>query len=194
MSARALAGAFTGTDALARARRTDRAHDRSRRPVVAREWTGGQNDTDGFGLAAQPDQSQGRPSINTGSQPIYQRAACPYLVLPEKPLFRYAGRYDHRRTDPWDRSAHNDFMTDKRRYLPPRGRDQERLSQVLLRRRCRDNRCVRRPRRRLLLAVAGHRRRASSGEDHPHATNAVTAARYTTRVRLDSGCSASQAA
>jgi hypothetical protein len=61
--------------------------------------TGGQNDTDGFGLAAQPDQSQGRPSINTGSQPIYQRAAYPYLVLPEKPLFRYAGRYDHRRTD-----------------------------------------------------------------------------------------------
>jgi hypothetical protein len=28
------------------------------------------DDTDGFGLAAQPDKSQGRPAIRTGSRPI----------------------------------------------------------------------------------------------------------------------------
>jgi hypothetical protein len=29
----------------------------------------GRNDTYGYALAAQPDQSQGRPTTNTGSQP-----------------------------------------------------------------------------------------------------------------------------
>jgi hypothetical protein len=32
----------------------------------------GQNDTYGYALAAQPDQSQGRPTTNTGSQPTEQ--------------------------------------------------------------------------------------------------------------------------
>ena len=72
----------------------------------------GKNDTDGFGLAAQPDQSQGRPSITVGSQPIARIAACPYLRSPEEPLFRSRGRYDRRRTELPRPFGQKNFMRD----------------------------------------------------------------------------------
>src|SRR4051812_32462018 len=78
--------------------------------VDARElrWA---NDTDGFVLAAQPGQSQGRPVHTPGSRPISRGTACPAWVLPEAPVpvaRRYAadrtaglrGQFHARNTDP----------------------------------------------------------------------------------------------
>jgi hypothetical protein len=43
------------------------------------------NDTDASALAAQPGQSQGRPSKSSGSKPIDEMTACPRCVLPRAP-------------------------------------------------------------------------------------------------------------
>jgi hypothetical protein len=42
----------------------------------------GENDNDGYVLAAQPGESQGRPLRMSGSQPIGRIAAYPACVLP----------------------------------------------------------------------------------------------------------------
>jgi hypothetical protein len=51
----------------------------------------GQNDNDGYALAAQSGKSQGRPPKSTGSQPIVQNGL-PLLRSPRKPLSRSADR------------------------------------------------------------------------------------------------------
>ena len=63
----------------------DRPHHRAP-PSLARQtgdrWA---NDTDGFALAAQPGQSQGRPPKSRARSPSSQEPACPACVLPESP-------------------------------------------------------------------------------------------------------------
>ena len=55
------------------------------------------NDTDGFVLAAQPGQSQGRPLKIPGSQPISRRTACPTCV-PQRAPVPVTRRYGRART------------------------------------------------------------------------------------------------
>src|SRR4029453_2569815 len=45
----------------------------------------GRNDTYGYALAAQPDQSQGRPTTNTGSQPTEQERPA-HTCSPKAPV------------------------------------------------------------------------------------------------------------
>jgi len=52
----------------------------------------GRNDTYGYALAAQPDQSQGRPATNTGSQPTEQERPA-HTCSPDAPLFRTVAPY-----------------------------------------------------------------------------------------------------
>jgi hypothetical protein len=53
----------------------------------AERWgTAGRNDTYGYALTAQPDQSQGRPTTNMGSQPTEQER--PARTCSRRPLFR----------------------------------------------------------------------------------------------------------
>src|SRR5579875_3284958 len=50
----------------------------------SRRGTDGRNDNNGFALAAHPDESQGRPPTNTGSQPIVL-IGLPDLRFPRSP-------------------------------------------------------------------------------------------------------------
>jgi hypothetical protein len=68
----------------------------------------GRNDTYGFALTAQPDQSQGRPPTNAGSQPIEQQRPA-HTVSPKSPC---SGR-SHRN------ARHHSRATETARGPPP---------------------------------------------------------------------------
>jgi hypothetical protein len=57
-------------------------------------------------------------------------------VSPEKPLFRYAGRYERRQSEPPGPSAENNFMPETRRMETRRSHRRRRVVAALARRWC----------------------------------------------------------